>query len=403
MISIKSNIPFLLFTIIYLQIIKSYNMLNCDDNRNFPLEKNGNCVEICSKEEINSGSCTIQNEIIKIQWLNNILYIGPSGYRYINIAVSENNNLYAVASGYPNSNDRYIYYLDEEGNGFFSNENIKTPYKITTVPDSSFIGRYESSLFTFKLYSGTDNRDYLISIAKAEQNVEIFDFYNENSYVNKIEKAFGDIHDVFSYVVAHVKLSSDDNKNTYLIGLLSTLYPYGNAERNFLLKKVKFQSLNIGNITPENTEVYVKSSYAKIVSCYQDSNAYIVCFFKNSENEYIMIVYSVDLVQQQQLSLAGGDSNEEIFFKCAHFSEEIGAFVYFTLDSQPLLKFQFKKYSNNIISDAYSNISYLILDNYYFNQYMTLSDLTKVIDKKIYYVGTSIDKKILYIVYIKLL
>ena len=397
MIIIKRNIPFLLFTITFLQIIKSYNMLNCDNNRSLPLEKNGICVEICTKDEINSGTCTIQNEIIKTQWLNNILYIGPSGYRYINIAVSENNNLYAVASGYPASNDRYIYYLDEEGNGFFSNENIKTPYKITTVKDSSKKGRYESSLFTFKLYSENDNRDYLISIAKADQNVEIFDFYNENSYANQIEKAFGELHDVFSYVVAHVKLASN-NTNTYLIGLLSSLYPNGVTERNLLLKKVKFHSLDIGSTIPENTEVYVKSSYAKVVSCYQDSNTYIVCFFKNSENKYIMIVYSVDLVEQKQLSLADGDSNEQIFFKCVHFSGDIGAFVYFTLDSQPLLKFQFKRYSNNAISNAYTSVPYLILNNYYLNDYMTISDLTKVIDKKIYYTGTSVDKKILYII-----
>ena len=62
MIIIKRNIPFLLFTITFLQIIKSYNMLNCDNNRSLPLEKNGICVEICTKDEINSGTCTIQNE-----------------------------------------------------------------------------------------------------------------------------------------------------------------------------------------------------------------------------------------------------------------------------------------------------------------------------------------------------
>ena len=299
MIEIKRYCHFWLFVNIFLQIIKSYNMIDCD-NRAIPFEKGGNCVEICTTEEINTGTCKIQNEIIKVQWLNNnILYLGPPGNKYINIAVTENNKLCGMTSGYPENNTRYVFILGEDGNGFFStNENTKTPYSTTNTYDSETKGRFESTLFTIKLYSITDYRDYLITIPKADQKVEIYDFYSGNIYMKYITNIFGQLCDVFAYSIAHLKLLSNENTNIYLIGLLATEYPAQDVQdRYFYLRKVKFNTLDIGTTNPEYSEQKVLCSYTAIVSCYQDSNTYIVCFFKNSTNKYIMIVYSENLVE----------------------------------------------------------------------------------------------------------
>ena len=109
--------------------------------------------------------------------VNNILLIGPAGYRYINIAITESNNLYAIASSETLSNTRYIFILNREGNGFFTlNDGTKSPYQSAYINDQSIKGRFESTAFTIKEHLISDYKDYLISISKGNQNVEIYDY-----------------------------------------------------------------------------------------------------------------------------------------------------------------------------------------------------------------------------------
>ena len=393
MIEIKTKFISVLRIIIFCKIIYYNNMLECTD-RNTPFERNEVCVDTCAINETTSGTCEIKNEIIKNQWLNNIIYFAPGGYRYINIAVTGTNNLYAITSGNFATNQRYLYILNREGIGWFNgNDGNKTPFTITSVTDSETKGRYESTSFIIKFYNPTYSyQDYLMSISKDDQNVEIYDFYAGIIDVKKVASAFGSLNNVFSYVAAHVKLSNSENLNVYLIGLLAT----ENNIDYFYLKKVKFDESYTAEIIKE-TKVESFSG-SKIVSCFETTASFIVCFYRNKEKKHIMIVYNQDLEQKANLCLDDGNSNDEIFLKCVHFSNEAGAFAYFTNDNQPLLKIQFKKYGSNQITDYCQSVPYLVLNNYNLNTFMTLSDIVKVSNKKIYYVGTSNDKKILYII-----
>ena len=399
--AIKIEFVSLLKIIIFFKIIYYNNMLECNDT-NYPLEKNGidYCVDSCTTNEIDIGTCVIKNEIIKVQWLNNIIYFAPGGSRYINIAVSETNNLYAITSGYPPCNERYIYILDREGIGWFNGKDgNKTPFTISNISDTGNKGRYESSSFTIKLYSNQEKsyQDYLMSISKADQNVEIFDFYNRIINVKQVESAFGSLSNVFSYVAAHIKLSNNDNLNIYLIGLLATEYQDSqNHIDYFYLKKTKFGDTLDPEIIKETKVKAYAGSY--VVSCYETTTPLIVCFFRNENKKYTMIVYTQDLEKKDYLPFDDGISNDQTFLKCVHFSHKAGAFAYFTGEAQPLLIIRFKKYDNNHIDDYCQSVPYLILNNYNLNVFMTLSDIAKASDKKIYYVGTSFDNKILYII-----
>ena len=383
--------------IIFFKIIYYTYMLECNDT-NIPLEKNGICVDNCTTNEITAGTCKINNEIIKVQWLNNIIYFAPAEYIYINVAVTETNNLYAITSDISPSNKRYLYVLNGEGNGFFGNE-ITTPFNIiSNVGDSETKGRYESTSFTFKFYNPQKSyHEFLMSISKKDQNVEIFDFYNSKILAKKLISYFGPLDNIFSYVTAHLKLSNNEKLNVYLIGLLATeSQDLDNNIDYFYLKKVKFnESYDAEIINETKVESY---SGSNIVSCYETTTSFIVCFYRNQEKKYTMIVYTQDLEQKANLTFYDGNSNNKTFLKCVHFSYETGAFAYFTNDNQPLLKIQFKKYDNNQITDFYQSVPYLILNNYNLNVFVTLSDIAKVSNKKLYYVGTSIDNKILYII-----
>ena len=396
--SFKIKFISLLRIIIFFKIFHYNNMLECND-KNTPFEKNEICVDSCTTKEITAGICKIKNEIIKKQWLNNIIYFAPAGCRFINIAVTETNNLYSITSANYATNERYIYILNREGNGFFNEDNgNKNPFKkIEKVDDPQTKGRYESTSFTIKSYNPAYSyQDYLISISKGDQNVEIFDFYNGQINVKKVASAFDSLNNVFSYVAAHVKLSNNENLNIYLIGLLAK----DNNIDYFYLKKVKFSNSYEAEIIKETKiESY---SGSNIVSCYETTSFFITCFYRNKEKKHLMIVYTQDLEPKANSCFDDGNSNDQTFLKCVHFSNDAGAFAYFTNDYQPLLKIQFKNYDkksdNNQITDYYQSVPYLILNNYNLNTFTTLSDIAKVDNKKIYYVGTSNDNKKLYII-----
>ena len=117
--------------IIFLSKIVYSSSIECDD-RNTPFLKEGICCSSCSADEIKEGKCEIKNEIIKNQWLNNIISIGDDGFIYSTITTSENNYLYFLTSSYPKSNVRKFYILDNEGNGAFNEGNPFIDIQIMT-------------------------------------------------------------------------------------------------------------------------------------------------------------------------------------------------------------------------------------------------------------------------------
>ena len=59
-----------------------------------PLKMGNNCLSTYfSKLQFKSGDCIISNSKIKIQWLNNILVVGESNFRFIKFMISSNGEL----------------------------------------------------------------------------------------------------------------------------------------------------------------------------------------------------------------------------------------------------------------------------------------------------------------------
>ena len=116
---------FLLKIIIFIQIIK-FCELSCD--RVTPYLKGGICTNNCSYKEMNNDKCKVDNEIIKSQWINNIIYIGTDGWIYINMVTTGKNDLIAIVSKYPSINERIIYGLTKEGRGYFIENNQESAF-----------------------------------------------------------------------------------------------------------------------------------------------------------------------------------------------------------------------------------------------------------------------------------
>ena len=397
--NISSN---LLKVFLFINIFSDCLMIQCDD-RNKPYLINNNYCEAYCPANVNEEKCVIQNEIIKTQYLNNIIFIEGLGYAFVNVATSKNNNLYLLSSGYPESNLRNLYLLNNQGYGLLDKNN---PMKIIDVDSSYEVGRFESEIFTFKLYESNDDKEYLISISKAAQYVEIYDFDNNVTYFDFVKKVFGNLENVFTFVGPHLKLKSveKENKNTYLIGILACEYINGNEIPYFYLKKVNFTSLNIKDHPPSYDTQKINTSKSKIVSCYETSKYFIICFFQDPNYKYIMVVYNYNLQKKTELIIANGNIDNEsynYFFECIHFFDETGVFAYFTNDDNHNLVFEFKRYfnNNNTIIDHFKSFIQFKIDNYYFNnERLNSCDMIKVEDKKFYFVGVSLNKKILYII-----
>ena len=170
----KNNLNFVLKLIIFLKVI-NFCFSSCSKNQ--PFIRAGNCIEECTLEEINNKQCEISNEIIKGQWLNNIIYLGESSCPYINIETSENNDLFAEVSSFAESNIRYFYGLTKEGKGFFKdNENKEIEFYMMEIDDVNATGRFESEIFSFKLDSNLDSKIYLLSYGKSNQFIAFMIF-----------------------------------------------------------------------------------------------------------------------------------------------------------------------------------------------------------------------------------
>ncbi len=387
----RKYVSFIFKFILFIKIINYCKLSRC--NKDNPLLKEEGCISSCTTDEINNGKCLIENEIIKTQWLNNIIYIGEEKYLYINVIASENNNFYCLVSNYPPTKTRIAYILDNEGYGLSNKENPKFSIQGEKISPE----RLESEISIIKF--NNDNKEYILSLSYPYYGMEIYDFYEYKIYC--LQSEFGFLF-ITNKIWVNFKLNTNNNENQYIIGYInSENYP---PEYFFSLKKVSFSSLDIANNPPQIESQKIESSETQIISCYDMLNNYFGCFFLNRSFKYTMIVYSYDLIEKNTSFIADVNPNKEyknLFFKCVHFFDETGAFGYFTNNEQPIFVFQFKKYviDSNSITNSYDSITELAIGNYYLKtEYITLLDMIKIEDKKIYFVAVSVDNNTLYIV-----
>ena len=376
--------------ILIFQIIK-YCKPTCDD-KNLPFLNEGACISSCSLEDLRDKICIIDNDIVKTQWINNIIYLSGDELNYINMAVTQKDDLLILMSSYPKSNKRAVFGITKEGIGYFNGNKNYT----MEINDTNKRGRFESEIFIIKLSDISSNKEYIMSFGKLSQYAEIYDLESKKIYFKEIETMFYQLYTIEFVIGAYLKLTTTDY-NYYLVGLLST--QYGNLGARPLLSLIKFKINSLGTTierTYNKTEIYTYKT--NIISCYEISSKCIICFYKDINNQYTIGAFSPDLVPKRTEEIALADDNENKFFKCVHFYDEIGAFIFYSNEDPPFATILFKKYcyGSDSITEQYSRITF----NEYFFYNGTLNDIIKLSDKKIYFVAVSLERTKLYIIYI---
>ena len=381
---------------------------NCEiETPIYSLNENKCVSKYCTDDEFKSGECTIDNEIIKIQWFNNIIWIGDNTFRFVNFATYSNEDIIIETTSSPGNSKRMFYGLAQNGRIFFTkNNSYNFSLEATNQIGNEGNIRSEAEIFIAKI-NNNDNEEYLVSIGKSNQYIELYDFEENKIYQLSIndflEQEIENIGTSLNYIL--------DNNNVLLLGFLSSI----TGGYSFNLNLLNFTSKDIEYINPE----IIKSEsidfvYGKEISCFITELKYIICFYliKNSNNKYIphMTVFNQYLENLRTDNFNYANINiDTIFFKCIHLLDETGVFIFYSLEYYsnknaylyvPIIEFKKYDYENTIFVDYFTdeNVNLLYLDSldFYDSNYL-LNDFIKVSYHKLCLISTSLDKKQLFI------
>ena len=241
------------------------------------------CISILTDEQFNSGECRVDNEIIKIQWLNRIIWIGDKYFRFVNFANFSNGDL-VIETTSSQRNKKEFYGLLENGRAFFT----KNDLSYSSIEANEETVKYDSEIFVAKI-NDNNNEEYIISVGKLEHNTELYNL--EESIIEKqistnnfLGQKIENIGTSFNFIL--------DNNNVVFFGFLSSKI----SGYTFNLNLLNFTSKDIEN---DNSIIIKISSiddvYGKRISCFITEANYIICFYlTKSSTKYIPYITAFD-------------------------------------------------------------------------------------------------------------
>ena len=391
------------------KFIETDNLIICE--RSSPFLKNGTCMEYCSKEDLKSGNCLIVEQTVKIQYLSNLIIFGSKNYRYININSNKNWDLVILTTKFTGTGERLFYGLKENGRFLFKNNNFEEyPYLIFNISEEETKDqqKFESESYFIQI-SNSDNsideNEYYLSMAKADQYTEMFDFENGNNNFIRTRLFFKE--EIYSDRWSIFRLNKENNYNyNYLFAAINK---ENEQKYKLYLKKIYFSSKILSDFdeAEENTDVECKEN--KMVSCFQTDNGNIVCFYRTEYKEnkeltyYTITSYKCCFSNENSFQIAESISNLS-FYKCLHLKGEIGFFIYFLEEELGLPHAIFKYIDSDGSIKDYNLNGILNLDFILkFRADYMLNDIVKFSNSTIFYAGTTQYKDTLYYINFTLL
>ena len=371
---------------IFLSIIFLTNN-NCPRENPIFNSELGICTQdYCTEEDFKSQKCQINNTIIETQWLNNIININKTNFRYLSFATYSNGDMIFQSNAYPKSNERIFLGFKKNGRSFFNNNSYF--YNMNVIQSESF-GNFEFENIVIKLNEKQNNqKEYLLSLPTNEDSyVEIYDFENNIIY-QKMLCDFAQMNYIDLYKNVAISLLSNNSENYYLFGFIS-YFIY--EEYDFTIQIHRFKSLhnflNESTLIKFNTNEEAIDNEKSSFSCFQTEKLIIICFFLSNSGQYIITAYDINLDIKTKIILSFTNIiYSEIFYKCIHLKEEIGVFFYYQNFGNiyyPVLLF--KQYSENDLNIKNYTIPEIIINkiNIQFNVFILLNDIIKLNKNKI--------------------
>ena len=399
---------FNLIIVFYLNFLLDSIKNNCLKEK--PIKINDLCkLEYCPKEKFISGECVIDNEIIKIQWLNNIIKIGDLNFRYINFATYSNGDMIVETDACPGNDQRMFYGIKSNGRAFFNEESgsKKTNYFLLQVIDNTIEEKYkykfEAENFIITINEGENKgKEYLMGVPKGDLYGEIY-FFDERNIKRKPTQ------NIFGEQMKNIRNPSinyfSNNKNYTVLGYKSI----ENSNNVFKLKKIYFKDKVFPEQNPLITEFKTYANIGSSLSCFITEAKNFICTYleapSNAQVSLCIIVISENFVQKYYGCFSDYmTSNPLSFIKCVHIKQESGIFIYYNSFNHPILLIKNYVISNGIaqFEEFFTNIPYIELKSYYlngiyFNDYCLKNDLIKINENKFCFITSSSTNDTLYI------
>ena len=389
---IKDN-KFALFflTYIFIFIIK-IRIIKSECDKTAPYLRNNACSSIiCQDNELLDNSCSIDNSIIKTQWINNILIFNDMNYWSGEFAVNDDGDMIIEYSS--NGSARLFYGLKNDGSYYFNDDTTHT--KIINIENSY---RYESK----NIFIYINNKQYLFSTGTSTSVSELYDLENIDTYSIKTTSDFLGFQ-IFSFAYSLLKLETTSTKE-YLIVCTYTASQEGD---NIALKKFLFNQNNFDDvqISPSSIRLSNADYRGRTVSGFT-MNSLIIIFYLSkldSFEGYIIKIYDFNLLEKKTNTLNAGYTisdfvhGEGLFSKsiCLNEKDKIVVFIFYTSPNNG--------HPYSVVGSIDDNYNFSLkikkqIEEYNFvpTRYI-LNDLIKINDNRFAFITVSSDQFVLYI------
>ena len=382
-----------------------------------PIFNNGECKTIyCTKNQFQNGECSIENEIIKTQWLTNIIEIGEENSRFINFANYSNGTLILEVSTFFGNSKRYFFGLNKDGSYLFDENGSHQIY--LKVPDQEGNGlnkRYYAENFCVTINDEEEEEEYLVSIANGEQYIELYDFDTREIYQRKSI-------DITGNTILGLRHSSANFFNNSLnsIIFLTWVNLTDSIFKNFQTQILNFKSKNLDyDVIAYKNYDKVAGDFSKMTSCLVSKSNFIwtVGFIKEGDDNvnlyyYIFVFSPFNLSEpMDQEEFQAVPFWDKTFFKMVHLRDDIGVLIYYSYPyndmEQAFPSFIIREIKdnkiNNYINENGQNHVIINFQNRAFHYDFQINDLIRISDYKVSLATTDFeDKEILYMVILEI-
>jgi hypothetical protein len=162
-------------------------------SKDTPIKYQNICsLKYCTESEFINENCILNNDIIKTQWLNNIILLGEEKFTYINFANYSNGDFVVEATPCKLIKTiRYFFGLKINGRDLFKVNNKETQfYSFEPVDEDNSGKKYQGEIQIAKM-NQESNKEYLLSLTKSTSYAELYDFENGVMYKKKMKDLFG--------------------------------------------------------------------------------------------------------------------------------------------------------------------------------------------------------------------
>ena len=410
----KSKLIFKIFLslLILLNILdySSQEVNSCP--KDSPIKYNNNCVtRFCNKSEYDNNICSINNEQIKIQWLNDIIRVSNSvSYKYVNPIYKDN---ILIIFSFPYDEDqsniiyskRKTYALNKDGRPYFySKENKYFSSSITwtlnQIPRIKFFSPFAFLKSKKEKYSNI-SENFLLIVSASNKYTEAYNFLEDylqlKVWMNNTETDNFEKYNNYNNYYKKSYIETSENGNEVLAvfngaqgGINKLIFVGYSFELNngLLLRK----SYVYQHISPV--------SNTRMCSCLRTLNKIFGCFYINADKNFTFtfIEFTYGIINQTNPKFLKSFNIEEnyrlkklnLFYKCFHLKNEIGIFIYLVDYNNLFIQIkELKTKSNNEFE--MDTILKININKYNFNSVFEYCDSIRVNDNRFFFASATND------------